>query len=76
MTGCTLIAGIDLGTLFAVQGFRQNAGSGGLTDPSGSSEQKSVSHPILRDTILQGLGNGTLCNHLLEDLGPPFSRQH
>jgi hypothetical protein len=73
LTGFTLIAGVDSGAGLAIQGFRQDPGRGGLSDSSGPSEQKGVCHSLLGNRVLQRLGNVTLPDDILKDLGSPFS---
>jgi hypothetical protein len=71
-----LVAGVDLRTRLAIQGFRQNASRGRLTDASGAGKEKRMGHSFLSDGILEGLGDGTLSDNILKNLRPPFSGQN
>ena len=75
-TGGALIAGVNLGPLFTVQGLCQNPGRGRFTHSSRSREQEGMSHSFLGDGVLKRLSDGTLSDNILKDLGSLLSGQN
>ncbi len=59
----------------AIKGFCQNAGDGGFTHPTGSSEEPGVVQASLIQGMGQGLDNVVLAQEFREGFGAPRTGQ-
>src|SRR3990172_665060 len=74
--GVTHAAGSRCGAVLAVERFCQDTGSGRLSHAPGAGEQERVRKPVGGDRVLERARDVFLADHVLKNLGPPFSCQN
>src|SRR5690606_6173673 len=74
--GVAYAARVTADPLLAMETLGQNAGYGGLADPSGTAEQIGMMQPPLIQGVGQGGQHMMLAYHLFKRMGAPFTRQN
>ena len=72
-TGGTLITGVTVYRMLAVDSLGQDLGAGGLTGTAGTGEEVGVAQPPLGHLTAQSLGDMLLSHHIGKGLGPPLA---
>ena len=73
-TRFTLVTGFGIGRqVAAIDGLGKNAGTGGFSHTPWTTKQVRMGQLLASDGILQGTGNGILCNYGTKCVGPVFS---